>query len=93
MAALYQKVATKTRVIDKSAIAHPVNVLMMIPGGYTARDFAKVGSSMTAVTFVMLLAGLRINGLRINTDQFSSERHTGSDSFMNPLCQSYEISI
>ena len=29
----------------------------------SARDFAKVGSSMTAVTFVMLLAGLRISGL------------------------------
>ena len=41
-------------------IAHPVNVLMMSPGGYTARDFVKVGIGMTVVTFVLLLVGLRV---------------------------------
>jgi len=36
-------------------IAHPVNVLMMGPGGYTFGDFVKVGWGLTAVCFVALL--------------------------------------
>jgi di/tricarboxylate transporter len=36
-------------------IAHPVNVLMMGPGGYTFNDFARVGLGMTVVCFVSLL--------------------------------------
>ena len=41
-------------------IAHPVNVLMMGPGGYTFGDFPKIGALMTAVTFVMLLVGMKL---------------------------------
>lgn len=41
-------------------IAHPVNVLMMGPGSYTARDFLKVGSGISIVTFVTLLVGMRL---------------------------------
>jgi di/tricarboxylate transporter len=41
-------------------IAHPVNVLMMGPGGYRFGDFIKVGLGMTLVTFVGLLVGLVI---------------------------------
>lgn len=40
-------------------IAHPVNVLMMSPGGYTSRDFLKVGLGITVVTFVALLIGMK----------------------------------
>jgi len=39
-------------------IAHPVNVLMMGPGGYTFGDFFKVGLGMTIVTFITLLIGM-----------------------------------
>ena len=39
-------------------IAHPVNILMMGPGGYTFRDFFKVGLGMTIITFVILIAGM-----------------------------------
>jgi di/tricarboxylate transporter len=39
-------------------VAHPVNVLMMGPGGYTFNDFFKVGIGMTVITFVTLLLGL-----------------------------------
>jgi di/tricarboxylate transporter len=39
-------------------IAHPVNALMMGTGGYRAADFLRVGSGMTVVTLVMLMAGL-----------------------------------
>jgi di/tricarboxylate transporter len=37
-------------------IAHPVNVLMMGPGGYTFNDFFRVGLGMMIVCFVTLLA-------------------------------------
>ncbi len=36
-------------------IAHPVNVLMMGPGGYTFGDFVRVGIGMVVVCFVTLL--------------------------------------
>jgi di/tricarboxylate transporter len=36
-------------------IAHPVNVLMMGPGGYTFGDFLRVGLGMLLVCFVTLL--------------------------------------
>jgi di/tricarboxylate transporter len=36
-------------------IAHPVNVLMMGPGGYTFNDFLRVGLGMTIVCFVTVL--------------------------------------
>ncbi len=39
-------------------VAHPVNILMMGPGGYTFNDFLKVGLGMTVVTFVTLLIGM-----------------------------------
>lgn len=39
-------------------IGHPVNVLMMGPGGYTFGDFFKVGLGMTVVGFVALLVGM-----------------------------------
>ncbi len=41
-------------------IAHPVNILMMGPGGYTFGDFLKVGLGMTAVTFLGLLVGMHL---------------------------------
>jgi di/tricarboxylate transporter len=40
--------------------AHPVNVLMMGPGGYRASDFLKVGIAMTLITFAMLLVGMTL---------------------------------
>jgi di/tricarboxylate transporter len=36
-------------------IAHPVNVLMMGPGGYTFNDFLRVGLGMSLVCFLTLL--------------------------------------
>lgn len=41
-------------------IAHPVNILMMAPGGYKPSDFTKVGIGMTVVTLVGLLVGMVI---------------------------------
>lgn len=39
-------------------LAHPVNILVMGPAGYTFGDFFKVGLGMTIVTFAALLFGL-----------------------------------
>lgn len=39
-------------------IAHPVNILMMGPGGYKFGDFFRVGLGMTLITLVTLLFGL-----------------------------------
>ena len=41
-------------------IAHPVNVLMMGPGGYTFNDFPRVGAGLTLVCFLTLLACMRL---------------------------------
>ncbi len=43
-----------------SPIAHPVNVLMMGPAGYTFGDFFKVGLGMTLTTFVTLMLGMAL---------------------------------
>jgi di/tricarboxylate transporter len=39
--------------------AHPVNMLMMGPGGYNSRDFLRVGSGITIVCFLTLLFVMR----------------------------------
>lgn len=36
-------------------VSHPVNILVMGPGGYTFRDFAKVGWPLTVLLFVVVL--------------------------------------
>jgi di/tricarboxylate transporter len=41
-------------------IAHPVNILMMGPGGYTFNDFLKIGLGMTIVTFLTLLLSMHL---------------------------------
>jgi di/tricarboxylate transporter len=41
-------------------IAHPVNILMMGPGGYQFKDFVKVGLGMSIVTLLTLIIGLMI---------------------------------
>jgi len=39
-------------------VSHPINVLMMGPGGYIPSDFIKVGIGMTVITFITLIIGL-----------------------------------
>ena len=43
-----------------SPLAHPVNVLVMAPGGYTFRDFAKVGIPLTLLLTIVVLVTLPI---------------------------------
>ena len=51
-------IAISTSAAFLTPIAHPVNVLMMGPGGYSFGDFFKVGIGMALITFVMLIIGL-----------------------------------
>jgi di/tricarboxylate transporter len=41
-------------------LGHPVNVLVMSPGGYKFRDFVKVGLPMTLILFVVVMIFLPI---------------------------------
>ena len=41
-------------------IAHPVNILMMGPGGYKFSDFSLVGAGMTVVTLLTMMLGLAL---------------------------------
>ncbi len=40
--------------------AHPSNILVMGPGGYTTRDYARVGLPLTFVLFITFLASLTL---------------------------------
>ena len=51
-------VAISTSMGFLTPIAHPVNVLMMGPGGYHPSDFVKVGIGMAIISFVLLIVGL-----------------------------------
>ena len=53
-------VAMACSVAFLTPVAHPVNVLMMSPGGYTPGDFAPVGAGMVLVCFLTLLAVLAL---------------------------------
>ncbi|MEJ5314163.1 MULTISPECIES: SLC13 family permease [Anaerolinea] len=39
---------------------HPVNVLVMTPGGYTFRDYFRVGMPLTLLAIVFILTGLHL---------------------------------
>jgi di/tricarboxylate transporter len=39
-------------------LGHPVNIMVMNPGGYTFKDFFRVGFPLTVLAFVTILAGL-----------------------------------
>ena len=41
-------------------ISHPVNILMMGPGGYRFSDFSRVGAGMTVVTLLTMLLGMAL---------------------------------
>ncbi len=41
-------------------ISHPVNILMMGPGGYRFSDFLRVGLGMTVITLLTMLLGMAL---------------------------------
>ena len=56
--ALVIAVATGTSLL--TPFAHPVNVLVMGPGGYTSRDYLRFGLPVVALTFVVVLVCLHV---------------------------------
>jgi di/tricarboxylate transporter len=56
--ALVVAVATGTSLL--TPFAHPVNVLVMGPGGYSARDYVRLGLPLVAITFVVVLIALHL---------------------------------
>ncbi len=49
-------VALATSLAFITPLGHPVNVLVMGPGGYSFRDYVKVGLPLTIVLLVLILA-------------------------------------
>jgi di/tricarboxylate transporter len=43
-----------------SPLSHPVNVLVMGPGGYTFRDYARIGLPLSVLLSVVMLAALAV---------------------------------
>ncbi|MCC7130858.1 MAG: SLC13 family permease [Anaerolineae bacterium] len=58
--ALCMGVALATSMAFITPLGHPVNILMLGPGGYTFRDFFKVGLPLTVLLFVVTLGVLPI---------------------------------
>jgi di/tricarboxylate transporter len=56
--ALVIAVATGTSLL--TPFAHPVNVLVMGPGGYTSRDYLRLGWPLVVITFVVVLVTVHI---------------------------------
>ncbi len=41
-------------------LGHPVNIMVMSPGGYSFKDYAKVGLPLTIIAFVLIMLLIRI---------------------------------
>jgi di/tricarboxylate transporter len=55
---LAMAVALGTSMAFLTPLGHPVNVLVMGTGGYTFRDYFKVGAPMTVLLFLVVLVFL-----------------------------------
>jgi len=53
--AMAMGVALATSMAFITPLGHPVNVLVMSPGGYAFRDFVKVGLPLTAISFAVVM--------------------------------------
>ncbi len=58
--ALAMGVALATSMAFVTPLGHPVNILMLGPGGYRFRDFFKVGLPMTILLFIVILLVLPV---------------------------------
>jgi di/tricarboxylate transporter len=53
-------VAIASSMAFASPLGHPVNIMVMSPGGYNFRDYVKVGVPLTVITFITLMILLPI---------------------------------
>jgi len=58
--AMAMGVAVATSMAFVTPLGHPVNILMMAPGGYTFKDFFKVGLPLTILLFIVIMIVLPI---------------------------------
>jgi di/tricarboxylate transporter len=58
--AMAMGVALATSLAFVTPLGHPVNILMMGPGGYKFKDFFKVGLPLTIISFIIILIILPI---------------------------------
>ena len=58
--ALTMGVALATSMAFITPLGHPVNVLVMSPGGYNFRDFMKIGLPLTIILFLVVMIVLPI---------------------------------
>lgn len=58
--AMAMGVALATSLAFVTPLGHPVNILMMAPGGYTFKDFFKVGLPLTILLFLVIMLVLPI---------------------------------
>jgi di/tricarboxylate transporter len=58
--AMAMGVALATSLAFVTPLGHPVNILMMAPGGYTFKDFFKVGLPLTLLLFLVIMLVLPI---------------------------------
>ena len=58
--ALTMGVALATSMAFITPLGHPVNVLVMSPGGYNFRDFMKIGLPLTVILFFVVMIVLPI---------------------------------
>jgi di/tricarboxylate transporter len=43
-----------------SPLGHPVNIMVMNPGGYTFKDYIKVGLPLTIFAFLIIIFGIKL---------------------------------
>jgi di/tricarboxylate transporter len=58
--AMAMGVALATSLAFVTPLGHPVNILMMGPGGYRFKDFFRVGLPLTVISFIVILIFLPI---------------------------------
>ena len=58
--AMAMGVALATSLEFVTPLGHPVNILMMGPGGYSFKDFFKVGLPLTILLFIVIMIVLPI---------------------------------
>lgn len=58
--AMAMGVALATSLAFVTPLGHPVNILVMGPGGYSFKDFFKVGLPLTIISFIVILLVLPI---------------------------------
>ena len=56
--ALLMAIALGCSLAFPTPIGHPVNIMVMSSGGYSFRDYVKVGGPLTILLFFVILAGM-----------------------------------